>query len=97
VEHGSETIIVSEVSRKNAHLLDLARAKGFTVQALRNNYTISHLLVRAFLRLTDEGAFFVVTPADAYVSDLHDYIFSRPATSTAAIRKPNIAQEMVAS
>jgi FkbM family methyltransferase len=76
------TIVVSEVSEKNAHLIELARSKGLAVGALRNNYTISHLLIRRFLRLTGEGEFFTIEDAHTYLTPLHDYIFSRePVTS----------------
>lgn len=80
----NDTIIISEISDSNAHLIDFARAKGFTVRALRNNYSINQLLIRAFLRLTDEGDFFVIRDTDRYVSNQHDYVFSRPRPSSPA-------------
>ncbi len=85
VTNQRDTIVVSEISEQNAHLIELAWSKGFKVRALRNNYTISHLLVRRFLRLTGEGDFFTITEARTYLTPLHDYIFSRnPEAGTPA-------------
>jgi len=77
-----DTIVVSEISEQNAQLIALAWSKGFTVRALRNNYTISHLLVRRFLRLTGEGEFFTITDARTYLTPMHDYIFCLPDAGT---------------
>jgi hypothetical protein len=68
---------VSEIAKKNAHLIEDAIAKGFSVRALRNNYAISHLLIRSFLSLTNEDDFFVIRNINSYVSDQYDYVFSR--------------------
>jgi FkbM family methyltransferase len=73
----SDTIIVSEIAEKNAHLVEFAKAKGYSVRALRNNYAISHLLIRSFLSLTNEHDFFVIRNVNSYVSNQYDYVFSR--------------------
>jgi FkbM family methyltransferase len=73
----SDTIIVSEIAERNAHLIELARSKGFSIRALRNNYAISHLLTRSFLSLTNEHDFFVIRNINSYVSNQYDYVFSR--------------------
>ena len=72
----SDTIIVSEIAEKNAHLIEFAKSKGFSVRALRNNYAISHLLIRSFLKLTNEHDFFVMRNVNSYVSNQYDYVFS---------------------
>src|ERR1700722_2434654 len=77
VQLDSDTIIVSEIAKKNAHLIEFAKAKGFTIRALRNNYAISHLLIRSFLSLTNEHDFFSIRKLNSYVSDQYDYVFSR--------------------
>jgi FkbM family methyltransferase len=77
VQLDSDTIIVSEIAKKNAHLIEFAKAKGFTIRALRNNYAISHLLIRSFLSLTNEHDFFSIRNVNSYVSDQYDYVFSR--------------------
>jgi len=73
----SDTIIVSEVSKDSAYLIDLAKERGFFVQALRNDYSIAHLLIRSMLRLTGEGQFFVLQDVDSYLGQKYDYVFSR--------------------
>jgi FkbM family methyltransferase len=80
-------IIVSEIAQENADLIALAKSKGFAVRALRNNYTIGHLLLRAYLRRTDEGGFFVIRDADAYLPGQYDYVFSRPASAPPAAKR----------
>jgi FkbM family methyltransferase len=77
VQLDSDTIIVSEIAKKNAHLIEFAKAKGFTIRALRNNYAISHLLIRSFLSLTNEHDFFSIRNVNSYESDQYDYVFSR--------------------
>jgi FkbM family methyltransferase len=85
----SDTIIVSEIAKKNAHLIEFAKTKGFTVRALRNNYAISHLLIRSFLSLTDEHDFFSIRDVNSYVSDQYDYVFSRRGCLVAESERVN--------
>jgi FkbM family methyltransferase len=85
VQLDSDTIIVSEIAKRNAHLIEFAKAKGFTIRALRNNYAISHLLIRSFLSLTNEHDFFSIRNVNSYESDQYDYVFSRRGLFSANI------------
>jgi FkbM family methyltransferase len=89
VQLDSDTIIVSEIAKKNAHLIEFAKAKGFTIRALRNNYAISHLLIRSFLSLTNEHDFFSIRNVSSYESDQYDYVFSRRGCLAAEPERAN--------
>ena len=84
----SDTIIVSEIAEKNAHLIEFAKAK-VTIRALRNNYAISHLLIRSFLSLTNEHDFFSIRNVNSYESDQYDYVFSRRGCLAAEPERAN--------
>ncbi len=73
----SETIIVSEIAERNSHLIELAKSRGFSIRALRNNYAISYLLIRSFLSLSDEQDFLVIRNIQSYISNQYDYVFTR--------------------
>lgn len=84
VEADSEAVLVAEINEASSHLVALAQSKGFQVQAMPNNYSIGHLLVRSFLRRTREDEFFILLDTDAYISNQFDYVFSRPRATAEA-------------
>jgi FkbM family methyltransferase len=71
-----------ELVPESGKFFEMLQARGFRGYAFPNNYRIGYLLVRNYLRQSEEQGFVVKLPVSQYDPAYRDYVFERGETTS---------------